>query len=464
MIYCSNKKHKTAPPVNMGMEEFFQIARRLEEYNSVFSELWRMGTPIMTDNYGGKPVLTAEVHFDDENRAIKIYINPHLWARLDEDQRLFILCHECLHVVFNYGFRVMALDDKYNANVAADVAINQILARDFMFYREDIDPHDELCWQNNGFLKTLPDVEKMQTLEYYYNKLSNEIGKKSGGKGEKMDGSLGDEEGRGQGEPGDGMQFFLGNHENLSKEDCEATEEICKKLNETLSQEEKEALREMIEQHFVENEDDTKPHSPGTSAGGVWVFIEKKPVKHKKKWETIIKKWANTQIRPDRRDIEQWTMINRRFVLLPRDLIIPSEMEMDAMNEEKKKIEVWFFQDTSGSCSGYRNRFFAAAESLPPKRFDIKMHCFDTQVYETTLESRKLYGFGGTSFHPIENYILANSKGKGGYPKAVFIITDGYGTNVRPKHPEKWYVFLTPGGSRGNFPKECNFFELKNFE
>ncbi len=145
-------------------------------------------------------------------------------------------------------------------------------------------------------------------------------------------------------------------------------------------------------------------------------------------------------------------------------MFLPSEMEVEDIDKEKNKIEVWFFQDTSGSCSGFAKRFFKAAESLPKDRFNVRMHCFDTRVYETSLEERKLYGFGGTSFTCIENYIQRRiAKENLQYPKAVFIITDGYGNDVHPEHPEVWHWFLS-SGYKSHIPKQSKTYLLRNFE
>jgi len=162
---------------------------------------------------------------------------------------------------------------------------------------------------------------------------------------------------------------------------------------------------------------------------------EKHEIELKKaKWETIIKKWTKKYLRTEEKDVDQWVMTNRRMSMLSQELFIPSEMEMEEDSDEKDRIQVWFFQDTSGSCSGFRDRFFKAAESLPKERFDIKMHCFDTEVYETTLKSRKLYGFGGTSFSVIEQYIINYiNKHKEPYPEAVFVITDGFSNSFSCK-------------------------------
>jgi len=421
----------------MDKTEFFEIARELECYHSVFATLWRLGSPIMANSYAGSPILTAEVHFDKKNKATLIYINPDLWKNLNQKQKLFIICHECLHVVFNYGFRIIGLKNHVNANIAADVSINQILEKNFLFDRKEVDPVNELCWANNSPFDKIKNVEIMKNMEYYYNLLDDEFGSKNS---ESFDG------------------FFVGNHGNISEEDSQSIHDICQNLNETLTMDEKQSIKEMIELNYQENDNNIMMR--GSSAGNTWIFVEKENVKPKKKWETVIKKWYSKQITPETRENEQWAVINRRLILLPRNMFIPSDREVDGNSEEKKKIEVWFFQDTSGSCYGHAKRFFKAARSLPKKSFDVKMFCFDTEIYETTLESGKLYGFGGTSFHTIEDYILKNSKT---YPKAVWIITDGYGTHVYPKYPERWYIFLTTE-HKNCFPPECNFFALKNYE
>ena len=83
---------------------------------------------------------------------------------------------------------------------------------------------------------------------------------------------------------------------------------------------------------------------------------------------------------------------------------------------------------------------------------------FDTKVYETTIESRRLYGFGGTSFDIIEDYIQSYIKKNNlKYPEAVFVITDGCGNSVNPQIPKNWYWFLSKNYIT-YIPKESNKF------
>jgi hypothetical protein len=121
--------------------------------------------------------------------------------------------------------------------------------------------------------------------------------------------------------------------------------------------------------------------------------------------------------------------------------------------------------DTSGSCYNYKERFFQAALSLPKEKFKIRLFCFDDNIKETTLESRKVYGGGGTSFEIIESHIQKIMKEERlDYPEAVFLITDGAGTNVMPEKPDRWYWFLTPYSTRNLIPEKSKVYELKDFE
>ena len=124
---------------------------------------------------------------------------------------------------------------------------------------------------------------------------------------------------------------------------------------------------------------------------------------------------------------------------------------------------MWFFLDTSGSCYHLKDRFFAAAASLPERRFNVRLFCFDTAVQETTLASGKIYGGGGTSFRIIEKHIQGEISSKGCKYPEVFVISDGYGDLVSPQHPSKWHWLLTDNGTKDYISKKSSVHELKDY-
>lgn len=416
--------------IEQPITDFMEISRDLEVHHAVFYQLWQMGTPIFTDS-----IDTACVTFDQTGKQFGFMWNSNYYKKLTRYERAFVICHECLHVILNHGHRARGIKREYQtiANVAMDVVINELLVSRFGFEKQKISNWKDLCWLETVF-KNYKDVEAEQTFEYYFRILKENIKIIK-------------------------LPFMLvDSHDGIMGSDWE---EVIDKLNNDLTEEEKETLKETIKQHFQNNKD-KKGSGRGNTPGGMWTFANVGYTPKKKKWETVIKKWS-MQFKSDLLHKEQWSRINRRFVLLPDDLMLPSEMEEEELSDPKK-ITVWFFQDTSASCSAFKDRFFKAADSLPPNRFDVKMHCFDTQVFETTLESRKLYGGGGTSFHILEEYVQQYCRtNKEEYPQAVFVVTDGYGTIIQPEIPQRWYFFLSAPATYC-IPKECNIYKLKDYE
>jgi predicted metal-dependent peptidase len=409
-------------------EKYFEYSRTLEEHHSLFYKMWELGKPCFTNT-----IQTAAVVFSNGD-YIQYLFNPDFWHSINEYDRMFVISHECLHVILNHGWRTINAKNPRKCNIALDIVVNHMLINKFGFDKNKLSIYKDLCLVETVF----PDqnVPENECFEYYYNKLIEQ-----------------DEENGSDGENGDGPNS-LDDHSKLADAiksgDLQSVIDKVKDfLERELTEEEKETIEKML--------------ARGDEAGNIFKVVTAER-KIKKKWETVIKKWSKKYDKTDLQDVEQWARINRRYSNIKGNLFLPSDMEIE--HEIDGKIDVWFFQDTSGSCAHLAQRFFKAAKSLSPLRFDIRMFCFDTRVYETSIASGKLYGFGGTSFSIIENHIQNEIKtNKVKYPKAVFVITDGYGDYVKiaPEQCKKWHWFLSTGY---NFciPKTCNIHQLSNFE
>lgn len=409
-------------------EEMLALSRALMQHHAIFDRLWLMGKPKFTDE-----IPTAAVYFDKVGESIDFKINPDFWATLTDVQKHFVISHECLHVILYHGFRINALPkSQLNiANIALDIVVNHALVDRFGFNRSEIDPSNKYLWVDTVFKTNPPEADKYY--EYYFNLLE---------KNPELVEDASDES-------------SLDCHDGLSSFN---TPEFEDKLKESSTLEELESLSGFIEKEIKDIEKDIK--EAGCSPGNTFVTANVGQVKAKRKWETVIKKWASKYIKEN--EVEQWARRNRRLTFMPNDFLIPSDQEVEEF--ENDRIQVWFFQDTSGSCSGFIDRFFKAAKSLPKDKFDVKMHCFDTMVYETTLDSGKLYGFGGTSFSCLERYIQNYIKEHNvSYPKAIFCITDGYGDIIKPEKIDRWYWFLSTN-STYCLPPGSKIFSLKDYE
>lgn len=106
----------------------------------------------------GVDIPTMAVSFKDEQ--LFLHINPvFLLEQLNENQRIGILKHEVLHIVFKHLFRGNR-KNPFVENLAADIVVNQFVAP----------------WpltEGAVYLTSFPELNLIsnQTLEYYYNEL-----------------------------------------------------------------------------------------------------------------------------------------------------------------------------------------------------------------------------------------------------------------------------------------------------
>jgi len=478
--------------------EFNSISSELEKFHGLFCQLWEMGMPRLTWD-----IPTAAVSFDREGRNVEFIFNPMFWKNTDRYTKCFIICHEILHVMLSHGLRTRDCRMREVANKALDVVVNHMLISKFGYDRNSIDVgkypegHEkagqkiELCWIDTVFADMQNMVEREKPFEYYYRLLEQNSKMLPNGKmmirkgGEKGDGSQskggdGEGEGGGGGET-DGWKEVTGeaidDHSGLGEfEDERAKDEIADTINDQLDNDEKMEVSEIIHQSEdgnaaqkaeekaqSEKPDGPRSKTPGSVAGKISYQANiRNRVKKKRKWEAVIKKWSRKYKEKDKEE-EQWTRRARRFSMISPHIMLPTQMDVEHKSETR--IKVRFYQDTSGSCFGFRDRFFAAAKSLPEDRFDVELFCFDTKVYAASIEEGKLYGFGGTAFDILEDHIQKQLRSGEiiRHPEAVFVITDGLGNSIKPERPEKWFWFLSDD-YRDCIPEECNIFDLKEYE
>ncbi|MBS1722450.1 MAG: hypothetical protein JSS66_05525 [Armatimonadetes bacterium] len=438
----------------MDIKEMYRVSRLLENKHALFYMIWEMGLPVFT-----RDLPTAAVVFDPEtiDRPFGWYFNPDFWESLDDYTRAFILGHESLHILFNHikrhnlkrRFTInedgSVWDDHQVANIAQDIVINHALVNYFGFVRDRVKDWKEACWVDTIW-PDRTDIPDDECFEYYYDLLKQDPGKCK-------------------------SQKLMDIHDYFDLPE-EVRKEIEKKLNKQLTVEEKKKIKDLIEQHVVggpdgdaSTEQEAHGKQAGTEALGAWIFVEKPKVVKKPKWETIVRNKVRLIMREQYGEVEQWAQRQRNHESLPRDLKLPAEMEDFDMVVNKAKIDLVFFLDASGSCTGFTDRFFKAATSVPDKVFKIHLCSFDTRVYELDIRVPKMQGGGGTAFDIMEDYIQASIKsGKmKRYPDAVFVITDGYGSQVNPQIPDRWFWFMTEN-YRHCIPAKSHVFMLNEFE
>lgn len=416
-------------------EEWGQLLSRLERSFAVFSTLYSISRPVFTD-----ALPTAAVVFNKAGGCIDFRINPEFWSTRTLTQKEFIMCHEAMHVFLNHGIRFKNAKpwDRPAANQAMDVVINHLLVDKLDFDRRRIDPptkeapHGQFCWRNTVFKGPhLRRAKPHQTFEFYFNLLKEQ--QKANGEEPKV--------------------VLINDHSNL--------ESFLDGEGKGLSQPMKDLLKRAFNHGELKELADVCKQA-GVDAGELTKVINEITIVPKRKWETVVKEWS--QLFRTEHYADQFVQTNRRYAFLRHDdTFLPTEMECDG--KDKHRIDVWFFMDTSGSCSHLGERFFAAALSLPLDRFNVKLFCFDTKVYEVDPVKRELFGFGGTAFTCIDAYIRQHMAFAGGAAKAPFlwVLSDGWGDNVTPERPDRWTWFLTED-NRSCIPPASKVHMLENFE
>jgi len=394
-------------------DNFREIANELSVHHGLFSMMWQLGRPEITD-----AVDTAAVGFDNTGACVKFMFNPDFMEKLDLHDACFVVAHECLHVILGHGKRLKGLYPSV-ANIAADITINEMLTGGFGFNPSPVIA-DTMCVRKSVFSpEKLPSIQANREFEYYYSKIMEDAT----------------------------IVELISSGEGMSPLDDHS------QLPDNLPQE----IKDMIEKMSQEEVKNLDQHlKPGDSDAYQWVKATLKP-KPKEDWRKVIKNWTIKEFREKKKT--QWKVLDRRFAAIQKTLpkvVIPSIGPI----EEKlgARIDMTFFMDISGSCVHQSQKFFAAAKTIPQDKFIISAFAFNTGIIPVNISADKLPEGGGTAFHQLEEHCLKQKV----YPSTVFVLTDGYGTDVKPKHPERWHIFLTEE-CRTNFPEGCNFYEFKDF-
>jgi len=511
-------EHVNKPSVvetSISLAEQRKIARALEKHHAIFERIWERGRIRFSNkkykkgkNAGKRKGPVASVAFNVEGKTVDFFVDYDFWNSISFERKCFTIAHECSHIALKHGSRqssaftydsngkLNGIDKRKNKinNFAQDIVINHALVNRYGFLREECDPENKYCWVDTIFQPVINhDTEEVtlmpdyKNFEFYVNEI-NKLPQKEMDENEQetvddhssMGSGMGDEdEDDGDGDGDGGERDEVNYTDDFS--------EIIEELNEELSFSEKKSLQKFIEDNESNEEEEVQGSgegeeksggsnlpSPsqgrGKGRGGQWIFAKKTKIVHKKKWEHIVTNWAKKRLVDDFKEQDQWVFTNRRFMSLMQNrndsLMLPSEYEIQDRNSRDSRINAWFFQDTSGSCSGYRDRFFSIAAAMPEDKFHMRFFCFDDDTYETTIESGKLYGFGGTSFDIIEARIQKEIRNGENvkYPDAVFIVTDGLGNNVTPEKPKNWHWILTPNGDTRFVHNDSKKYDLEEYE
>lgn len=396
--------------------------------NYLAVEVCKMGYPIATND-----IPTAGVGWDDNRKKIVFYFNPTFAQTLTSEEFCFIVAHEAIHLVNSHIFllheeikkltkrkaeQIEILTFTRKMNRAMDCVVNDSLINMYNFPKVlDLDPNI------SNKIKIIygkdivgVDCHDKTAYEVYYMLPEEPASNQKDVENHKI------------------WESFFAPDGSFKKDFVDTLKEFVNKniQNSALSDEQLEQINKIRKD--MKNSSDSYVSKAGDSISG-----DKRPVdgtdRRTINWNKILYKFVDT-FKPE----DVWSKPNRKLIPSYPDIILPSW-------KDKEKEKIFCAIDSSGSIDYDALSLFVSVLRNTPKRFQIDAISFDNKCYKFDVFGKdKPQGGGGTNFQIIEDYIQQNCRK---YPIAVFVLTDGWGTKVTPKYPERWGWLLYGNSHRG---------------
>jgi len=413
------------------LDKYHEAIDYLYAHNkNLYIEVTKLGYPKFSNSLA---IPTAGVAWDEQKKRIIFLFDAGFFDRLNIEQLAFIIGHEASHVFNLHMFQAKRMHDKYKArgrkieipymmkklNVAQDCVINDSLVFWFKFPK---------------ILSTEKEIRHVFGDEIYEG--IKKAGKKSGlmyGKEViNMDcHDLTSEEVFELME--DPPEYKMMKHawESFFNEDGTLKEEFVKKIKDFIERNKSSSGLTEEELYQMEKMEDEYNKTTDPSVAGNEINKNKRSIStgnSSLNWDRILANFVEIRKMED-----VWNRPNRKLYDYYPDVLLPYWKDREIQ-------EVFVAIDSSGSIDYNALSLFATLIKNTPDHIKIKAISFDTQCYEYDPKGDKdPIGGGGTKFDIIEQYIQNNFKK---YPKAVFVLTDGAGCPVQPKHKERWCWLL----------------------
>jgi predicted metal-dependent peptidase len=395
-----------------------ELSQSLEQYHRVFDTFWSL-----SEIYFGKKTKTACVAFPPGGRSHMI-LGEAFWAALEEDERIFVIIHECLHVLLDHGVRnarhIPGATPRI-VNIAQDITINEMIVNLFSFPRGLLRDWSKYCWIETCF-RNPEQIEPNQVFLYYLRKLIE------------------------QGVP-EGVQT-LDEHDDSDEggyADDNDPDALAGQLAQDLSWDE---LQAMIKNMGPEG-------GRGISLSPFNIELERR-IPPKVNFKDIVAGLKRSELRKRaQKEQESFARTNRR--LSSSTMMLPGRVES---KPDPDKLLAAVFFDVSGSCMKYIEHFSRIRQAFEEEEdlFETRTFAFDTSVNEVKTGEKLGIG-GGTYFHIIEQKCTELAKERR-YPDCVVVITDGAGNRVVPSKPGRWIWLLTPPYRQTYVPYHSRWFAI----
>ena len=354
----------------------------------------------------------------------KIWMDVLFYVKLDPDEKLFVLAHECWHVIMRHFLRKMNRNDELY-NWATDLEIHFLLTKEGL-KPPFVLPHD-------------PEWKDLSAEEIYERLLGWE--KQNDNNNHSDDGGSGDDGGSNERKipkhwkqgvesknlrsPGLGCGF--------DSHDVKRNDES----NDTEDEEDPREVEERIAEKIKSAAEFAKKRNRGVLPAHIEALVDSLP-EPKIPWQQVLRQFVTQSIGGSR----QWIPPNRRYVW----------RGMYAQSTKQSTFRGVVALDTSGSCSELLPRFFGELVGLLNSfgKYELTVIWCDCEIQRVETysddinppydkSSWRMYGGGGTSHVPVFDWIRREYEDT---PNVVICLTDLYTEfpKTTPSYPVLWVV------------------------
>lgn len=375
-----------------------------------------------------KDLPTAGVTIEGIN--YKLLIGEDFWKDLNDDQRIGVIWHELLHIVFfhlpDYKDYLAKFPDKRLLNISSDLEVQSYIPEEY--------------WLNTGIgvaeelFKQIPYLPKRMGTKFYWEFLNNLT---SGGNGcsdsdkqESMDEAI------------DGYNSLSEEQQQHIQTMITSSEDIHKMWEEIMDQIDNN-MKDLIKS---QTEYQMKETAKGTKSIG--------------SWPSELCEKLNELLTP-KPPVFNWKAYFRRILGSAFDVNVKKTRRKESKRfsenpglKLKKKHKILVGIDTSGSVNAKDFvDFFSELKHIYKAGADIHIlecDCAITKEYDYKGKTpEQVYGRGGTSFEPVINWYNEHRKE---YTTCVYF-TDGFGDQdyCKPLGQVLW-IITSDGNTQGKYP------------
>ena len=364
-------------------------------------------------------VPTAAVGF--KSGKIALYVNENFFLKelRSMTERVAVIKHETLHIIFKHLFRMKTKDyDNRLFNIAADLVVNQLISPWKLpdsavtletFPELKLPPDKSVEWYYENLKKTASkDKEYKKSLQEIFDKMDA-----SGGGGKDLGG---DDLGGGGGSRYHSDHRMWGENENFSMEVVETE----------------------VDRMIIQARDRTPIKDHGTIPLGIQSLIKNIVEKRNPQinWKRALKIFSSTSRKT--RVYHTLKRVSKRFGTRP-GIKIKRFQKLAVAIDTSGSINIDDFNDFFGEIHSMW-RFGAEIDVLECDAEIQKKYSYRGRIPEF------IHGGGGTSFDPVFEHIKSNRFER--YDGCIYL-TDGYAPEPTIKPPCKVFWCITKDGEIG---------------